>query len=213
MMRRHALVLVCAASFAVSVNAGRPETEEGFVSLFNGRDFTGWKEVQGKAGAFWIENGEIYGRRDKEKGTAYWLSTDEKYGDFILRAECMLQRNGNSGIFIRVPHHMSRTSQVGMEIQLRDDGASKGKPSDGNTGAIYSVVAPTAFAARPAGQWNEVEITCKGDWVTVKVNGQQINHANMNDHKALKDRPREGYIGLSAHTDIVRFRNVRIKKL
>jgi hypothetical protein len=194
-MHCHAVVLALAASIAAGSVS---KEEEGFVSLFNGRDLSGWKEVQGKPGSFWIENGEIHGRRDREKGTAYWLSSEKQYGDFILRAEFVLRPLGNSGIFIRAPGYEGRTSKEGMEIQLRDDGASKGKPDAGHTGAIYSVVAPNAFVAKPAGEWNEIEIRCKGDEVTVTVNGLQINQANMNDYAELKIRPRKGYIGLSA---------------
>ena len=59
---------------------------------------------------------------------------------------------------------------------------------------------PRPYVAKPAGQWNDVHITCLGDHVSVAVNGQQITEASMAEHESLRDRPREGYIGLSAHT-------------
>lgn len=204
--------MVLGLGLCVPVTA-EEKCEKGFVSLFNGQNLDGWIEVQGKPGSFRIQDGEIVGRRDREKGTAYWLSTQRKYSDFVLRVEYLLKPKGNSGVFIRVPGYEGRTSKEGMEIQLLDDGANTGKPNDGNTGAIYSVVGPTKFVSRPAGEWNELEVTCQGDVIEVKLNGEQINRVNMSEHPALRNRPREGFVGLSAHTDEVRFRNVRIREL
>ncbi|QDU62213.1 hypothetical protein Pan216_30800 [Planctomycetes bacterium Pan216] len=186
------------------------KVDESHRPLFNGKDLSGWKEVQGKPGSFRVEDGAIVGRRDRTKKTAYWLSTEDKYGDFNLRLEYMLEKGGNSGVFIRAPH-TGRTSREGMEIQLRDDGATKGKPSSGHTGSIYQAVASNEFVSRPAGEWNELEIDCRGDRVRVTLNGKTINDADVSQVEKLKDRPREGYIGLSAHTNNVRFRNIRLR--
>jgi hypothetical protein len=100
-----------------------------------------------------------------------------------------------------------------MEIQLLDDDGRQGRPNDGDTGAIYRVVPATRFASKPAETWNDLEISCRGDRVRVVLNGQVINDALMRDHELLKSRPREGYLGLSAHTDVVEFKNIRIRKL
>ena len=45
------------------------------------------------------------------------------------------------------------------------------------------------------------------------MNGKLINDANMSAHRALKKRPRVGYIGLSAHTKPVQFRHVRLREI
>lgn len=185
--------------------------EPGFVSLFNGRDLTGWKEVQGDAGSFNVRDGVIVGLR--KKGTAYWLSTDKQYGDFELRLQYLLKKKGNSGVFIRVPSYDGRTSVKGMEIQLLDDAGKNGTPGKGETGAIYREVAANSYASKAAGEWNDLTIRCEGDLITIAINGRQVNKVNVNDHRGLKDRPKSGYIGLSAHTDEVCFRNIRIMPL
>lgn len=203
---------------AISAGAGATETtlseeeqKDGFQILFNGRDLTGFTEVQGLPGAFRVEDGVIAGKRGG--GKAYWLSTDKTYADFELRLDYSLSPNGNSGVFIRVPHHRPRTSTVGMEVQLLDDGGRPGKPGPGDTGAIYRVAGATKFVSRPAPEWNSLAIRCEGDRVRVTINGELVHDFNMSEHEATKDRPREGYIGLSAHTDVVRFKNIRIKEL
>ena len=187
------------------------EAKEGFVPLFNNKDLTGFKEVQGRPGAFRVEDGVLIGRR--EGGHAYWLSTENKYGDFELRLQYMLKENGNSGIFVRVPNHIGRTSARGMEIQLQDDSKRTGKPTEKDTGSIYRVSASTKFVSRKPGEWNDLAIKCEGSKVKVTHNGELINDFDMDSREETKNRPREGFIGLSAHTDDVRFRNIRIHVL
>lgn len=220
-MKRPLVRLALAAAWSVGAMAEAGESPggenaappPGFVRLFNGKNLAGWKEVQGKPGTFRVEDGELIGLREHDSSgarSAYWLSTANEYGDFALRLQYKLKPKGNSGVFIRAPH-TGRTSLEGMEIQLLDDGATKGKPDVGKTGSIYRVVAPTAYASRPAGQWNDIEIRCDGDRIRVVLNGMAINDARMDQHKELKNRPRKGHIGLSAHTSEVRFRNIFLR--
>ena len=185
------------------------EKEAGFQLLFNGKDLTGWREVQGKPGTFSVKEGLLVGLR--QENSAYWLSTAEEYGDFELRLQYKIPAHGNSGIFIRAPH-TGRTSREGMEIQIYDEG-ELAAPHKGSTGSIYQVVAPKKFAHGPPGQWNDLGILCDGDRIQVTINGELVNDASMADHEPLKSRPRRGYIGLSSHTDAVEFRNIRLRKL
>jgi len=203
-----------AASSAAPASAPAISAEEakaGFRVLFNGKDLTGWQEVQGRPGSFVVKDGELHGNRGhRGKRTAYWLSTKEQYGDFELRLQYNIPKRGNTGVFLRAPHH-GRTSKMGMEIQLLDDHGRKGAPSVGETGAIYQVVAPRERAAKPAGQWNDLHILCHGDRVRITLNGKVVTDASMADHGKLEKRPRRGHIGLSAHTDTVRFRHIRLR--
>lgn len=187
------------------------EKKEGFEILFNGVDLTGFQEVQGLPGAFWVEDGVLNGRR--EGGKAYWLATKKKYADFEVRLQYMLNAKGNSGIFIRVPHFRPRTSNVGMEVQLLEDFGKQGTPSNGETGAIYRVEGATKYNSKPIGEWNDLSIKCEGDRIQITLNGELIHDFDMSKHEQTKNRPREGYLGLSAHTDVVKFKNVRIHVL
>jgi hypothetical protein len=187
------------------------EKAAGFRLLFDGHSLDGWKP-NGKPGSFVVKDGAIVGDRTGKGDLAYWLSTEREYADFELRLQYKLGSGGNSGIFIRAPH-TGRTSRVGMEVQLLDDGARKGKPGVGDTGAIYQVAASKAFVARPAGEWNDLRIRCEGPHIQVTLNGELINDIQMTDFPALKTRPRQGFIGLSAHTQPVQFRSIRLREL
>lgn len=208
-----AIALWTGAGQADDTGLSEQERQEGFTLLLRPGSFEGWQEVQGAPGSFKWEGNVLCGERQRATRTAYWLSTQKKYRNFILRLEYMLPKDGNSGVFIRVPHHQGRTSREGMEIQLMDDGAKSGKPTPSATGAVYQVVAANAYVARPANHWNELEIRCDEDEICVTLNGKRINQCRMSEHEKLKQRPREGYIGLSAHSHRVRFRNVRLKVL
>jgi hypothetical protein len=199
------------ASRPVAALVSAEEAAAGFKPLFNGVDLNGW-EPNGKPGSFSVADGCIVGDRRERKDSAYWLSTIRQYGDFELRLQVRIQPKGNSGIFIRAPRD-GRTSRMGMEIQILDDGGKAGAPGVGNTGAIYQVLAPKRFAAKLAGEWNELWIRCEGDHVRVTMNGHLVNEARMSDYPALASRPRKGYIGLSAHTDPVQFRNLRLREI
>ena len=58
-----------------------------------------------------------------------------------------------------------------------------------------------------------MRIRCKGDQVTITLNGEKVVDADMSAFEELKARPRKGYIGLQNHGSGLEFRNVRLKKL
>jgi len=181
------------------------EAEEGFVSLFNGKDLSGWVPIA-QPGNFVAEDGVI--RTERLKGG--WLRSWEPYSDFILRAEYWIEEKGNSGIFVRAPL-VGRESRIGFEFQIM--GESKEAPvNDQSTGSIYYVRAPEANFVR-FGDWNEVEITCIGTEVKIVWNGELAHHFRYEDIDWMKNRSLRGYIGLQDHYDVVRFRNLRIKEL
>jgi hypothetical protein len=208
----HIIYVIVALHVFIPIDGPTLSTDEkgaGFELIFNGHDLMGWEEVQGMPGTFTVRDGVLAGvRKDK---SAYWLSTVHQYGDFELRLQYKVPPKGNSGVFIRAPHE-GRTSQKGMEIQIYDE-PNKSAPDKGSTGSIYQVVAARKFAHRPAGQWNDLGILCDGDRIQVTINGDVVNDTRMSDYDALKDRPRKGYIGLSAHTDAVEFRNIRLRRI
>lgn len=191
------------------------EKDDGFVSLFDGKDLAGWKQIGGKQGVWGAEDGIIV---CKSAGGG-WLSTEKKYADFILRLEYRMQPGGNSGVFIRAPHE-GNPWITGMEIQLLDDAHPKYKNLKPYqyTGSIYGVVPPAKSAIKPAGQWNQIEIAAQGKKVKVVVNGEAVVEADLDQHKAAeKEHPgitrKEGHIGLQSHDDRIEFRNVRIRVL
>lgn len=178
--------------------------------LFNGKDLSGWAPVGGSGDCWEWKDGKVVCKG----GKGGWLCTKDAYGDFEFELDYNCPKDGNSGVFIRAPRE-GHTSKLGMEIQILDDDAEihrKIKPAQ-HTASIYGVVAPSKAVQRKAGEWNSMRIRCKGDQVTITLNGETVVDADMSAYPELKDRPRKGYIGLQNHGSGLEFRNVRLKKL
>ena len=201
---------------AVAQGLGAPpaESEEGFAPLFNSRDLTGWQAI-GNAKAWHAADGLLY----CEGGGGGWLSTVKEYDNFVLRLQYKVPGGGNSGVFIRAPHE-GDPAYTGMEIQVLDDYAKQYAKLNAfqYTGSIYDVVAPSKRVTKPAGEWNEMEITGEGRRIKVRINGQLVVDADLDDHKDSEARHpglrrTKGYIGFQNHGTRLDYRNVRIKPL
>jgi hypothetical protein len=184
--------------------------QDDLAPAFNGKDLSGWEAVGGSADCWTWENGKVVCKG----GKGGWLCTKEQYGDFEIEVEYNCPKDGNSGVYIRTPRE-GHPSKDGMEIQILDDDAEihKNIKAYQHTASIYGVVPPSKPAQKKAGEWNTMRIRCKGDQVTVTLNGEKVVDADMNAFEALKGRPRKGYIGLQNHGSGLEFRNIRLKKL
>ena len=236
MHRSHLLLaatVVSCASLAVSAMAIPQDREQGFTTLFNGKDFTGWvygrraNGAENKSGkGYQIENGVIFST--KEDGCN--LYTEKEYADFVFRFDFKLTENANNGIGIRAPLE-GDSAYVGIEIQVLDDGGSsytKLQPYQYH-GSIYGMVPSKRGFQKPVGEWNTEEITARGRRISVTLNGTTIVDADLDDVKdeAMLKTHRDlskpegsrgiantkGHIGLLGHGARVEFRNLRIKEL
>jgi hypothetical protein len=177
--------------------------------LFNGKDLTGWVLMHG--GEWTVEEGVLVGRNGTNWTTnpelsGSWLRTEKEYGDFVLELEYAINSKGNSGVHFRSAL-TKNPSFTGYEMQILDDAGNE--PRKSSTGALYDVVAPTRNMSKPAGQWNQVRITCKGNHIQVNLNGVDIVDL------ANADRATRGFIGLQNHDArcVVKYRNVRVTEL
>ncbi len=182
------------------------EREEGFICLFDGENADAWiplsrgrKGFEVKEGAFWRVPG----------GGS--VRTKDRFDDFILRFEYLIEKGGNSGVQVRCPR-ANRASKIGFEIQILGD-YGRNRTTPNTTGAIYAVLAPKVNASKPAEEWNEMEIICDGPHVKVILNDQVVQDVNFDDYDELKYRLRDGFIFLTDHGARVGYRNIRIKPL
>jgi hypothetical protein len=195
------------------------EEKEGWQLLFNGKDHTGWKTNTGERIASQIEEGAL-----QPHGSGGYLIIHEKeFGDFVLKCDVKMSRRCNSGIFFRVGDPQEPVN-TGFEIQVQT-GEGTGMH---DFGAIYDLVAASKNMSKGAGEWDQVEIRCEGPHIGVKVNGEEVARMNVDDfdkpglrpdgteHKfgrAIKDFPRQGFIGFQDHGQSVWFKNVKVLEL
>jgi hypothetical protein len=211
-------LLGIAALVPAPSRAADQNVPEGFTSLFNGKDLTGWKAT-GNMGQWAAEPGLIVCKG----GGGGWLLTEKEFGDFEIRAEYRWEKTGgNSGVAVRTPAK-GDPAYVGMEIQLIDDEnwdkIHGGKLQDWqHTGAIYNVQPPKLQNNKPIGEWNTVKIVAQGRKVTVELNGKELVNANLDDYKDKNDKHpgllrEKGHTGFQSHDGRVEFKNIYLKEL
>ena len=193
------------------------EQVEGFLPLFNGKDLTGWT---GNLAGYQAENGAIVVHPEKSGGNLY---SENIYGDFVLRFDFQLTPGANNGIGIRTPLK-GDAAYVGMEIQVLDSEHPKYSQLQPYQyhGSVYGVIPARRGFLLQTGEWNREEISIKGNQIKVTLNGTVITEgdlaeASKNGTMDHKEHPgllrKEGHIGFLGHGDVVRFKNIRIKKL
>ncbi len=199
----------------------------GWRPLFNGKTLDGWN---GSYTHYIVEDGKLvskFGPRVYEYHEGGNLLTTEEYGDFILRFDFKIEPGARSGVLIRAPQS-GFLSRTGMEIQILDDSNPDRPGLKANrpwlpTGSISGVVASKLGLQKPAGQWNSMEVACRGRGVKITLNGTQIldadldklaeNPADRESHPGLSQE--KGHIGFWGHFSRgrVEYRNIRIKDL
>lgn len=223
MKLRLIFLLVCTTCLSVA------QAQE--ISLFNGRDLSGWTVRTGNAD-FRVKDGCIVGKNTRqEKGFIHtFLTTNAEFGDFILTFEYKADADMNSGVQFRSQFHNVETravTQTGKTVirppdrvygyQFEIDSAGKR-----NTGAIYDEGRrgvflddlgsnPAAQAAVRMGDWNQARIECRGVSIKTFLNGVQA--AAITDAMTPK-----GVIALQVHASNkpgaeIRWRNIRLLPL
>jgi len=139
-------------------NAGGAHKLGAPVALFNGRDLSGFTFQFADQPAGWVVADGVMTNQQ----TGNNIVTTQQFKDFSLSMEYKLEKDSNSGLYLRGRY----------ELQVLDDA---GKPPS-LTGhmSVYGRVAPSVNASKAAGEWQTVEVTLVGNRVTVILNGQKV---------------------------------------
>ncbi len=126
------------------------------IDLLAGGDLSAWQVLEGRRPSQWkVEDGMLV---NAESGAN--LRTVDEFRDFKLHIEFKIPPKSNSGIYMRGRYETQVADTFGME------------PFSRAVGGIYGHLTPTVNAAKPAGEWNTVDLTLVGYRVTVVVNDQ-----------------------------------------
>jgi hypothetical protein len=218
-------VFVLAALLLGGLAAPGPADEkgkaDGWVKLFNGKDLSGWKaylppKSKVTPDKIWsVHDGII----DCEGSVYGYLITEKEYGDYVLRLQWRwgkkVTKGRNSGVFV----HVSGPDKIwpkGVEAQLFAGHAGDFWLVDGFTlqvdPARRDPKTPRHYyrlkdvSEKPIGEWNQYEITCKGDTIKLVVNGKLAN-------EGTKAEATRGKILLQSEGAEIHFRNVELKQL
>ncbi|HKS38777.1 MAG TPA: DUF1080 domain-containing protein [Verrucomicrobiae bacterium] len=194
--------------------------EDDFVPLFNGKDLSGWVNVNCAPETFTARDGMIVST-GKPTGV---MRTERMYENFILELEWKhLHRGGNAGLFVYsdaitapgVPFSRS------IEVQIIDGNDPNGQwTGHGDVFSIHGATLvpdrphpkgwarclPSELRAKPAGEWNHYRVESRDGKLTLAVNGKVVSGGT-------KCVPRKGYICLESEGSEAHFRNIRMKEL
>ena len=201
---------------------------DGFVSMFNGRDLTGWTNINCAPETWTVKDGNIH-CTGKPVGA---LRTLRHYENFIMEVEWRhLSSGGNSGVFMwGSPISAPGVPFLrGIEVQVLDHGYAtnyekqNGKKSDWFTthgdvfpihGATMKPIGPhkgsrsfpTEERSKPSPEWNHYRIVATNGVIRLHVNGKEVSGGEDCNY-------RKGYLALESEGAPVEFRNIRIKEL
>jgi hypothetical protein len=184
-------------------------------NLFNGKYFTGWKILNGKA-KYSIQNGEIVGTTVFGEPNTF-LATEKDYGDFILEFEFKVDSSMNSGVQFRseskADFKNGRVHGYQYEIDPSKRGWSGGIYDEARRDWLYPMdLNPSTKNAFKQLQWNKARVECIGNKIRTWING--LPAASLVD-----DLSPTGFIALQVHAignkaqegKEIRWRNLRIQ--
>ena len=194
------------------------EQKQGFVSLFDGSNIDQWT---GNTKGYLIQDGALM--VNPENGSVGNLYTKEEFDNFIYRFEFQLTPGANNGIGVHAPLE-GDAAYLGMEIQVLDSEHpmyTTLQPYQYH-GSVYGIIPAKRGFLKPTGQWNQEEIMVNGTKIKVTLNGTVIvdgDYATASangtmDHQQHPGLTRTtGHLGFLGHGDVVRFKNMRVKKI
>lgn len=241
------LAISLLAIMGLSVRAADNQPPEGFTALFNGRDFTGWKVPDGDNGHWKIVDGSIDYDAESEARGDKSLWTTQEFGDFTLHVDWRIKETPyiNPNVPYILPDGTHARDIKGKEIKMALPDSDSGIMLRGSgknqiniwcwpigSGEMYGYrtdpkqtpevkagATPKTQADKPVGEWNHYEITCRGDRVTVFLNGKKVL-----ENAQIPGAAARGPVGLQHHggkrdgkwnspPSLLQYKNIFIKSL
>ena len=235
-MRKTWVVMVVVLGWVMAARAEDAKAPEGFVPLFNGKDFAGFKMSDAQKKQWTIKEGGVIDYNPEGKKGEMTLWTEKEYGDLTLMFDWRWQGPAKK---IRRPHLDPATGEekkdadgkvITEEIDEYDSGvylrgSSKAQVNMWNwpagSGEVYGYrtdakqprevragVTPKKKMDKPIGEWNQMVITIKGDRLTVSMNGEEVI-----TNAQLPGIASKGPLAFQDHGQGFQLKNVYIKEL
>jgi hypothetical protein len=216
-------VLLAAAPFLLRPLGAADATPAGFLSLFNGKDLSGWRVPPGDNGHWKVVAGVIdYDAESESTAEDKSLWTEREFGDFVLRLDWRIKDTPyvNPNVHVVKPDGTSKRDIKGKPVLMAMPDSDSGvylrgqskaqvniwcwpvgsgevygyRTDDSMPAAVRAGVTPKKLADRNIGEWNTFEITVGGNRLTVVLNGERVL-----DKAELPGLPARGRIALQHH--------------
>lgn len=156
-----------AAAFSMpQLAAAQEPNSDGWYSLFNGKDLTGWKASE-NAGTFQVVNGEIVIRGPRSHLFYNGPVGGADFKNFQWKCEVMMKPNSNSGMYFHTAYQDEGWPAKGYEVQLNNS-----HPDPKKTGGLYAIADVMNESPVEDDQWFTQEVIVNGKRIVVRVNGE-----------------------------------------
>src|SRR5258708_11212038 len=203
--------LAASAILAPSQSLLAADSEEGFVQLFDGKTFNGWKKAEERPDTWKIEDGALVAHGDRCH--LFYVGDDKPFKNFHLKVDVMTAPHSNGGIYFHTKYQASDWPKAGFECQVNNTHTDWIK-----TSSIYGIVNIAQSPVQDQKWWTQ-EIIVKDKSVTVLIDDKRIFEYNEPDGVEAGQRFArkldEGTFALQGHdpNSTIRYRNIRLKRL
>jgi hypothetical protein len=208
-MKHFLLSSIIAMASAAALSAA--DTEEGFVKIFDGKSFEGWKIGDEAAKSWRIEDGAFVAQGTRSH--IFYVGDEKPFKDFEFKVDVMTEPGSNGGIYFHTKYQESNWPKAGFECQVN---VSQGDWI--KTGSLYGLV-NMALTPTQDNKWWTQHIIVKGRTVTVKIDGKTVleynEPAGTQPGRDFARKLSEGTFAFQAHDpkSVIRYKNVRVKRL
>ncbi len=196
---------------ALTLSAPAAESEDGFVSLMDGKTFDGWKKAEENPDTWKIVDGAFVAAGPRCH--LFYAGDEKPFVNFHLKVEVMTEPGSNGGIYFHTRYQARDWPKYGFESQVNCTHSDWIK-----TGSLYGLVNIGRAASQDRTWWTQ-EIIVKGRSVTVIVDGQRVfEYTEPVGAQPGRDFTRKldsGTFALQGHDpkSTIRYRNIRVKRL
>ena len=212
------IFLTALAGLLVSA-AAAADTTEGWMSMFNGKDLSGWKSNEETPGSFSVADGAI--KVSNGRAHLFYMGPDgqAKFKNFEFKGKVKHMPGSNSGLYIHTEYQEKGWPDKGYECQVNSTEHKDPK----KTGGLYAVKDVLNTAPVADGEWFDYGIKVDGKHITISINGKVTTDwtepEGWDPATALKNMPgrklSEGTMAIQGHDpkSVVYFKDLFIKPL
>jgi hypothetical protein len=197
-----ALAFFICGMTAVGLPAADEKNADGWISLFNGKDLTGWKASEGVE---WVvEDGAIVTPPKRSH-----LFTEQEFKNFEYKIDCLTTPGSNSGLYFHTKYEDSFPKK-GFEVQVNQ---THGDPV--KSGSLYFLIKLFSSPVKD-NEWYTYHIIVKGQQVVVKINDKTLyEYVEPAGVMGPTNKLDKGSFAIQAHDpkSQARYKNIMVKPL
>ncbi len=215
-----ALIVAVSTTSAIAAkskgHANKPQPDaNGWYSLFNGKDLTGWKPSEDNPDTFKVVDGQIVAHGKTCHLFYAGPVNHAKFKNFDWSCDVLTKPGSNSGMYFHTHYQPDGFPHTGIEAQIDNSHSDPRR-----TGSLYQLKNIMNNSPAKDNEWFTQEVIVKGQHITVKVNGKVVNQfewpKGFQRDEGFKDNIlASGTFALQGHdpNSEVHFRNIKVKPL